>query len=337
MRTAVGFVPTAARYFSDSPGVMGAYAALLRTPVLHLSAELVEMIAFVVSQDNACRYCYTATRSMLKILGFPEPRIRRLEEDLLAADVTPADKAALEFARCVSRGSPLATREDSVPLVAAGYTPAAIKEVAFEASAHVFLNRMTTLPALPPGDVDLADRWYVRLLKPLIAARLRPRRVAQSPPLSPAQREGPFAEFVNALDGLPAAGHLRAMIDALWGAQSLRSATKALIFAVVARGIACAPAEREATRLLMDAGMSADRVESALAHFDGPDFDRMDACAASLARESIWYRPAQLQRHARAIRSQCTRAQFVELIGVTALANMVCRLSPVLELAGQGG
>jgi alkylhydroperoxidase family enzyme len=335
LRTAVGYVPPPTRYFSPSPGVIGAYASLLRTPVRYLSAELVEMIAFVVSQDNACRYCYTATRSMLKILGYAEPRIRRLEEDFLAADLTPSDKAALDFARCVSRASPLATCKDGAPLLEAGYTPAAVKEVTFEATVHVFLNRMATLPALPPDDMDLADRWYVRLLRPLIAPRLRPRRVTQCSPLPPAQRQGPFAEFVNALDGLPAAAHLRAMIDALWGGQGLRPATKALIFAVVARGIGCAPAEREAVRLLIDAGMSADRVESALAHLAGPDLDRVDACAASLARESIWYRPAQLQRHARAIRAQCSREQFVELIGVTALANMVCRLTPALELAHQ--
>ena len=336
LRTALGFVPPSTRYFSDSRALIGAYAALLQTPVRYLSAGLVEMIAFVVSQDNACRYCYTATRSLLKILGFAEPRIRRLEEDFLAAEVTPAERVALDFARCVSRGSPLATCKDTAPLLDAGYAPAAAKEVAFEAARHVFLNRMATLPALPPDEMDLADRWYVRLLRPLIASRVRRRRVAQCPPLPPAQREGPFAEFVNALDGLPAAGHLRAMIDALWGGQSLRPSTKALIFAVVARGIACAPAEREAVRLLIDAGMSADRVQTALAHFAGPDLDRVDACAASLARESIWYRPAQLQRHARAIRAQCTREQFIELIGVTALANMVCRLTPALEMARQG-
>ena len=335
LRRTMGIVPPAMRYFFDAPWLVRAFATANQVPLLHLSPAMAEMVELVVSQDNSCRYCYTATRNVMKIIGFPEARIRRLEEDFLGADLTPGDKRVLEFARCVSRASPLATCRDGAPLVDAGYSVDAVKEIAFFASASVFFNRVSTLPALPPDEVDLAGRWYVRLLRPLIAKRIVRRRVTIPEPLRPEQREGPFAEFVNALDGLPAAPRLRAVLDDAWGPTALPARAKAMVFAVIARGIGCVSGEREAVRLLIAAGMSADQVEHALAHLSGPELDPAEQSAAALARESIWYRPAQLQRQARAIRAHFTRAQFVELIGITALANGVCRLAVAVDLAEQ--
>jgi alkylhydroperoxidase family enzyme len=335
LRRAIGVVPPAARYFLDAPWLVRAFATINQVPLLHLSTEMAEMVELVVSQDNSCRYCYTATRNVMKIIGFPEARIRRLEDAFFGADLSQAERGVLDFARCVSRGSPLATCQDGSPLVSAGYSLDAVKEIAFFATASVFFNRVSTLPALPPAEVDLAGRWYVRLLRPLIARRIIRRHVSTQESLTPEQRLGPFAEFVNALDGLPAASRLRAVLDDAWGTTALSTRVKALVFAVIARGIGCQPGEREAVRLLTAAGMSADHVERALAHLSGPELDPLEQSAAALARESIWYRPAQLQRQARAIRAQFTREQFVELIGITALANAVCRLAVAVDVAQQ--
>jgi len=335
LRAALGMVPPSARYFLDSPWVTRAYANLAGMPVHQLSPDLTEMITLVVSQDNACRYCYTATRSIMKILGFPESQIRRLEENFLAADLSPADTAALDFARRVSRAAPLASAADAQPLLAAGYSIAAVKEVAVFASNSVFFNRLSTLPALPPHQMDIAERWYIRLLRPFIASRMRTPRVTQPAILQPEQREGVFADFTNALDGLPTASRLRAVLDEAWRPSALSPRLKALVFAIVARGITCAPAEREAVRLLVADGMTPAEIEQALAHLSGPGVDPLQESALTLARESIWYRPAELQRHARAVGAQCTRQQFIELIGITALANTVCRLSVALDLARQ--
>lgn len=332
LRKTVGIVPPGARYFLDSPWLCGAVAGLGQMPMLYLSADLGEMVALVVSQDNSCRYCYTATRGIMKILGFPERRIRRLEEDFLAADLNPAETLALTFARRVSRAAPLAGNADIRSLVEVGYSPAAAKEIALAAASNVFMNRLSTLLALPPTDADLADRWWVRVFRPLIAQILR-RRAAHAIVLSPEQRQGPFAEFVNAFDGLPAAPRLRSVLDQAWRSPALPARVKAFVFAVVARGIACVPAEREAVRLLLAEGMTSEQIEPALAHLAGPDLDPLEQSAVALARESIWYRPAPLQRLARSISTQLTRLQFVELVGATALANAVCRLSVALEPA----
>ena len=50
------------------------------------------------------------------------------------------------------------------------------------------------------------------------------------------------------------------------------------------------------------------------------------------ARETIWYRPAEIQRQARSVRDRVTAEPFVDLVGTVALANAVCRLSAALAL-----
>ena len=330
-------IPPGMRYFLDAPWLPRACAALgiEQVPLLHTSGDLSQMIALVVSQDNSCRYCYTATRSVMRILGFPEARIRRLEEDFLSADLEPGDRAALEFARRVSRGAPLAGSADVKGLLDAGCHPDAVKEIAFIAADNVFFNRISTLPALPPEQMEFADHWSTKLLRPLIARKLRGRRAGEPTWLTAAQREGPFAACVNALDGLPGAARLRGVLDDAWGESTLSRRTKALVFAVVARGISCSGSEQEACRLLEAEGMSAASIEHILAHLSAPTLDPIDAAAIGLARESIWFRPAQIQRQMRSIRSLFSNQQFVELIGLAALANMLCRLGVAAAVAPQ--
>jgi AhpD family alkylhydroperoxidase len=338
LRKELGMVPEGSRYFLSSPWLTSALALLstARVPLLHVSFDESSIIALVVSQENSCRYCYAATRTALRILGFSDSRIRRLEEDVLSADLTPRQKVALEFVRCVARAAPLATVGDGRPLLDAGYSPDAMKELALLAALNVFYNRLSTMAALPPETMaGMADRWSFRLLRPLIAVYLRRGPGAQPNRLRPEQRQGPFAAFVNAFDGLPIAPRLRTVIDEAWSSPGLSRRTKGLIFAVVARGVGCARSEQEAVRLLRAEGLAQTDLDQALAHLDGPPLDPRERAAASLARESIWYRPAQIQRHAAGIRSLFTAEQFVDLLGTISAANLLCRLGVAADIAEQ--
>jgi AhpD family alkylhydroperoxidase len=335
LRKSIGIIPPATRYFLQSAWMTRAFVGLgaEAVPLLYMPSDLSQMVALVVSQDNSCRYCYAATRSIMRILGFSEERIRRLEENALSGDLTPADTAALEFARSVSRAAPLPGIAEYRPLLDTGVSPAAAREIAFFAAASVFFNRIATLPALPPDEMDLDRRWYVRLLRPLLARLARPARTTEPVMLTAAQRQGPFAPIVNALDGLPGAARLRAVIDDAWSSPVLDRRTKELVFAVVARGIGCEVCEAEARRLLAAGGQSPAAIDQVLAHLSGPGLAPCDAAAAALARESIWVRPAQIQRQLRSIRDLFTAEQLIELIGVAALANMVCRLGVAVHIA----
>jgi alkylhydroperoxidase family enzyme len=338
LRKELGMVPAGARYFLGSPWLTSALALLstARLPMLHVSVDESSIIALVVSQENSCRYCYAATRTALRILGFSEPRIRRLEEDFLSADLTARQKAALEFVRCVARAAPLATVGDARPLLDAGYRADAVKELALLAALNIFYNRLSTMAALPPETMaGMANRWSVRLLRPLIAGYLRRRPAAHPNHLGSEQRQGPFAAFVNAFDGLPVAPRLRTVIDEVWSSAGLGRRIKGLVFAVVARGLGCARSEQEAVRLLRAEGLTQTDLDQALAHLDGPPLDPRERAAASLARESIWYRPAQIQRHAAGIRSLFTAEQFVDLLGTVSAANLLSRLGVAADIAEQ--
>jgi alkylhydroperoxidase family enzyme len=336
LRKALGMVPPPSRYFLESPWWTDALVALdlNHIPLLYVSPNLAEMISLVVSQDGACRYCFNITRGILGVLGYSESRIRRLEDDLLTADLPERDRAALAFARRVSRSTPLATADDAAPLLTLGWSAAGVREVAALVAVNVFFNRACTLPALPYEAADrLFKRPLIRVFGPLLRPLLRPRRARRPVALDATARQGPFAPFVNALDGLPVAPRLRTALDACLRGSSLGPRATALVFAVVARGLGCPLSEQEGRRLLQADGMPAEEIDTALAHLTAPSLGALERTAAALARDSIWPQPATLQRHVRSVRPLFSRRQFVDLIGCAALANACCRLSAAVDLA----
>jgi len=64
--------------------------------------------------------------------------------------------------------------------------------------------------------------------------------------------------------------------------------------------------------------------------------DVLDAVEQQLvpfARETVWYEPAQIQRRGRELLRTLSREQFLELVAVSALANVLCRLGFLVEAA----
>jgi AhpD family alkylhydroperoxidase len=334
VRRELGMVPPPVPYLTTCPWLVRSFVALSPLSARFPCSQLYDLIGLVVSQDNSCRFCFAAQRALLRIQGLPERRIRQLEDDLLAAELAPHERAALVFARRLSRASPLLSPADLDPLRDVGYGVAEIKELAVVAAAAVYYNRVATLPAIPPERLEsMPDRWWVRLLAPLMRRRLRAyARPGRPEPLPPTARQGPFAPFVLALEGLPAARALRSIVDDAFASPVLGARAKALVFAVVARGLDCPLSEREATRLLGEHGLDAPEVAAILAHLASPRLDPLEAALLPLARETIRYRPAQIQRRSRAFLERFGPEAFVEFIGVAALANAVCRLGVLTEL-----
>ena len=334
LRQVLGVVPDWTPYFFCCPWVVRVFIEFESLGLAHTDPEFAEMVGLVVSQDNSCRYCYAAHRALLRVLGIPERTIRKLEENLIAAEVTPRMKLGLDFVRRVSRANPIPCAADREPLLAAGYAPAAVDELAFLASVHVFANRLTTLPAIPPQTMErLPDLWSMRVLQPLLGWQLRRRRRRQGNGAAPTQpMSGPFPQLVAALDGLPAARFQRRVIDAAWASPFLSARARALVFAVVARGLGCPLSEREGVRLLAAEGVEQRDAEEILAHLASPRLDPLESVIVPFARETIWYRPAEIQRHARRVRDRLTAEQFVDLVATAALANALCRLSAALAL-----
>lgn len=332
-RRTLRVVPAWVSRLAPSPWLLRACFRLMdsRRPIAHAPIELCELIALVVSRDNSCRYCYGAQRTFLAVLGIPEERIARLERDLEVSDLSAGERAALDFARKISRSDPRATRSDVEGLLRAGFDRVAVAELAFSAASTVFMNRVATLLALPPEPSEgMVDKPIFRLMKPLAAWWLRPR--PRDPEPLPVPNDGPCAEVVAALAGSPSAGVLRRTIDEAMASEVLPRRAKVLMLAVIGRALGCERSQDEARRLLAPAGLDAAAIEEILAHLGSPALDPLEAMLVPFARETVRSQAVAIQQRTRVLAAALTTDQVLEVVGIASLANAVCRLSVLLDV-----
>jgi len=332
VRRARGTVSPWVARAAPAPWLVRAFIQMTSKPVAFIPPALCDLIGLVVSQDNSCRYCFGIQRTIMRVLGYSEEQLERLERDYHLADLSPAERAALDFARNVSRADPRVCAAERDVLLAAGYTPAAVAEIAFVAAGIVFANRGATLLALPPEPLErFVERPLGRLIRPFLAWQMRSRPRAPEPLAGP--NDGPCAAVVATLDGSPAANVLRRVIDEAWASPILPRRTKALILAVVARALACARSEAEAAGMLAADGVDAGELERILATLASPQLDAREARLVPFARDSVRYdHTVPIQRRMREAAAGLTPAETVEAAGWMAIANAVCRLSVLLDV-----
>ena len=337
VRRGFGTVPSSVAYFTQAPWIVHAMLSMSRvaSPLAHVDQQLAEVIGLVVSQDNSCRYCYGVQRLMLRVFGVAEARIQRLEQGLLDAEIDPRAKAALDFARRLSRAAPLVSGGDADGLLATGWSPTGIRELAFESSFHVFMNRLMTVPAIPYAPAErLGDipglRWFGPLIRFSVMRRIRRAR-ARSCRCHRAIRGTVRVSRARA-GWARRARALRETLNAAFASTPPSRRAKGLVFAVVARGLDRPQASRESAGLLAGEGLPEAKLETILQHLGSPELDPIESALVPFARGTIRGRPVQLQQHARALRERLMPEQVVEAIGVAALANVVGRLGVVTQL-----
>lgn len=333
LRRETGTAPGWVRYYLSCPWF--ARAAIRLSPdnrlLVHLDFPTADLIGLVVSQEHSCRYCYAATRMQMRILGMTEERMQRLEQRLSSGDLEPRTAAAVRFARRMARSAPLITPQDVEQLRDAGFSDAQTLEIAYVVACVAFFNRISTIPALPPYTWEqLADRWFVRLLRPVMArvmqrGRKRGESVAFARP-----PDGPFAGVLRPFEGSPIGPALAGVLEELWASPILSRHCKALMFAIIGRGLGCESSATEMLGILEAEGLAPADAERILAHLGGPGVGRDETALLVFARDSIWYEPIQIQRRARELRERLSAAQFVEALGVVSLANALCRLRAAL-------
>jgi len=323
------------RYFGVSPWIADTMVriSVQITTTVRIDPNLVDQAGLVVSQDNSCRFCFGVQRAFLRVLGMSEKRIERLEQELLTGDFSPRERAALDFARRLSQSKPVASRADLQPMIDNGYTSEEIVEFAGLVGVHLFLNRMSTFVALPPQRMEqMPDKWWVRIMRPLIAVKFRRmRHAARAVALLDVEKTGPMATFVNALDGLPMARDLRIICDRLWGSAALPPRTVTILFAIIARALGSERCEREAVRMLTEQGFAPSDIDQILTHLSSPVLSDLERQLVPLARETVWYQPAAIQRRCAEVQSGITPAEFLDFCGAVSLLNMLCRLGVIVD------
>jgi AhpD family alkylhydroperoxidase len=333
LRRETGAAPGWIRYFLSCPWLPRAAIRLGidNGLLVHVDFPTVDLIALVVSQENSCRYCYAVTRMALRVLGMSEERMQQLEQRLASGELEPKAAAAVRFGRRMTRAAPLVTPQDLEPLRVAGYSDAEIREIAFSVACIAFFNRLSTIPALPPHSWEqLADRWFMRLFRPLYARTVRGWRKRGQPVSFARPPEGPFAGLLLQFEGSPIGPVLASALDDLWASPILSRHCKALMFAVIGHGLGSQSSRDEVACVLEAEGVAAADAERVLAHLGGPGLDGDESALLAFARDTIWYEPIQIQRRARELRERLSAAQFVEALGVVALANSLCRLCAAL-------
>src|SRR5437867_8683315 len=208
VRKAVGAVPGWLARLAPSPWLVRALCEIIKRPFAHAPLEICDLVVLVVSQENSCRYCYGVQRALFKIFGYRDEYLDALERDAQVSELTPAARAALDFARRLTRANPRPGGAEFEALVRAGFSRPAAAEIVFAAAASAVTNRVGTLLPLPPEPlVSFVGSPVFRFVRPLLAWRMRPQPRAPEP--APRPDDGPCAAGVAALDGSPAAGGRR--------------------------------------------------------------------------------------------------------------------------------
>ncbi|MBL8384580.1 MAG: hypothetical protein JNM90_15980 [Burkholderiales bacterium] len=303
-----------------------------------MPVRLINFGAMVTSQENACRYCYGVQRAFLKILGYSEDFIDKLEREMHLAELDDAERAFLRFCRSLARSRPRPARAERDALVAAGYSPLAVNEMALMIALFCFYNRIGVLTACPPekgieGAAGGVLGRVLRLVSPLLrrVAASRQRGVATADDDAATLAQSPFGRILVPLAGLPGASHFRRALEGAFASPALSREVKGLMFAVVARTLDCSHCEAESRALLDGFGIGADEFETIVATLDAPRLGPGEASLLSWVRDTVHYQTGPVQAHTRAVLAQLPPQAGLEAIGIASLANGTVRLAMLLE------
>ena len=150
-----GFVPNvflALAHRPDEWRAFFAYHDALMEREGGLSKAEREMIVVAVSADNDCHYCVIAHGAILRI-RVKNPRIAdQVAINYRKADITPKQKAMLDFALKVSRRSGSVGDADFEALRAHGFSDEEIWDIAGITALFGMSNRMANFLSMRPND-----------------------------------------------------------------------------------------------------------------------------------------------------------------------------------------
>ncbi|HEX2849476.1 MAG TPA: peroxidase-related enzyme [Acidimicrobiales bacterium] len=154
-RANLGFVPNVFRAYSYRPERLRAWFAhykQLHVPTENLDAAEREMIAVAVSMANGCLYCLVAHGATLRdLLGDPV-KADRITLDYRKADLTPKQRAMLDYAVKLTKAPLECSAADLTALERTGLTLEEVWDVAEVAAMYNFTNRMSSATGMLPNE-----------------------------------------------------------------------------------------------------------------------------------------------------------------------------------------
>jgi len=150
-----GFVPNVFLVLAHRPDEFRAFFAyhdaLMDKPGSLTKAER-EMIVVATSQANECQYCVIAHGAILRIRAKNPLVADQVAINYRKADVTPRQKAMLDFALKVSRAAHEVGEDDFEALRRHGWTDEDAWDIAAIAAFFGLSNRMANVTSMRPND-----------------------------------------------------------------------------------------------------------------------------------------------------------------------------------------
>jgi uncharacterized peroxidase-related enzyme len=111
-----------------------------------------EMIVVATSSANQCQYCVIAHGAILRIRAKNPHIADQIAVNYRKADITPRQRAMLDFAMKVSREAQLVSEADFTELAAHGFSQDDIWDIAAISAFFALSNRIANVSAMRPND-----------------------------------------------------------------------------------------------------------------------------------------------------------------------------------------
>ncbi len=150
-----GFVPNVFVALAHRPDEFRAFFAYHDALMLRaggLSKAEKEMIVVATSAANHCLYCIVAHGAILRAYSKKPLLADQVAGNYLKADLSPRERAILDFAMKVALEAHRVEEEDFAPLRAHGLTDEDVWDVGAIAAFFALSNRMANLTAMRPND-----------------------------------------------------------------------------------------------------------------------------------------------------------------------------------------
>ena len=150
-----GFIPNVFLVLARRPDEFRAFFAyhdaLMDKPGNLTKAER-EMIVVATSSANQCQYCVVAHGAILRIRAKNPLIADQVAVNYRKADITPRQKAMIDFAMKVAFQAYAVGDEDHETLASHGFTPDDIWDIAAIAAFFGLSNRMANVTSMRPND-----------------------------------------------------------------------------------------------------------------------------------------------------------------------------------------
>ena len=111
-----------------------------------------EMIVVATSAANQCQYCVIAHGAILRIRAKNPEIADQIAVNYRKADITPRQRAMLDFAMKVSRSAEEVSEEDFKALTAYGFSDDDVWDIAAVSAFFALSNRLANVTGMRPND-----------------------------------------------------------------------------------------------------------------------------------------------------------------------------------------